>query len=130
MSDVLPTVLPEDAITVTLTVGFRYLWVDKYCLSQDSHKKHHEIQQMGLIYVCSELTIIAAAGESEREGLPGVSKRLKRSQRIVEHEDIQVISTMPHLRHLIRNLSWMTRGWTLQEGLLARRRPVFTKDQI
>ncbi|OTA64713.1 hypothetical protein K449DRAFT_327806, partial [Hypoxylon sp. EC38] len=52
----------RDAIKVTVKIGYRYLWVDRYCIDQDhSAEKHTEIQQMGRIYNGASLTIIAAA---------------------------------------------------------------------
>jgi Heterokaryon incompatibility protein (HET) len=41
---------------VTMSLGFRYLWVDKYCIDQANHSK---IQEQILIYNGSDLTIVA-----------------------------------------------------------------------
>lgn len=50
----LPSVLPmvvSDAIEVTKALGFRYLWVDKYCIDQSDYEaKHEQIQQMDSVY--------------------------------------------------------------------------------
>ncbi|KAH8691708.1 heterokaryon incompatibility protein-domain-containing protein [Phaeosphaeriaceae sp. PMI808] len=132
-SSTLPSLLPdviEDAITVTLALGFRYLWVDKYCIDQNNPAKHEELQLMDAIYRCSELTIVAAAGENESAGLPGVNATPRRTQPLMEHGNIRLISTMAHPQHSIKKSKWMTRGWTLQEGILARRRLVFTHEQV
>ncbi|KAL1800053.1 hypothetical protein ACET3X_000395 [Alternaria dauci] len=63
----LPIKLPatiEDSITATLRLGYRYLWVDKYCVhQQDSSDKHIQIQQMDIIYASAQTTLIAAVGE-------------------------------------------------------------------
>lgn len=49
----LPENLPQtiiDAITVTLNIGYRYLWVDRYCIDQaDLEAKHDAIQNMDVI---------------------------------------------------------------------------------
>jgi hypothetical protein len=49
-SGVLPETLPltvSDAITVTLSVGFRFLWCDRYCIPQDdAEAKHDAIHSM------------------------------------------------------------------------------------
>jgi hypothetical protein len=64
----------EDAITIAVVLGFRYLWVDRYCIPQDNPaEKNSQIQRMGDIYANSALTIIAAAGDDAEFGLPGVS---------------------------------------------------------
>jgi hypothetical protein len=130
----LPMNLPkaiEDAIDVTKDLGFRYIWIDKYCIDQNNDKdKHEQIGQMDLIYKGSAVTIIAAAGEDENTGLPGIRTTRRTIQPVVSLGDITVVSTMVHPHHMIKNSTWMTRGWTLQESVLSRRRLVFTPDQI
>ncbi|KAF2875612.1 hypothetical protein BDV95DRAFT_603028 [Massariosphaeria phaeospora] len=52
-TDLLPTDLPqtiEDALIVTQELGFKYLWVDKYCIAQGSDHFHMQIRQMDAIY--------------------------------------------------------------------------------
>lgn len=75
-SESLPEGLPctiEDAITVTRKLGFRYLWIDRYCINQQcEEEKAEQVQKMDLIYQNSEVTIIAAAGQDPLYGLPGV----------------------------------------------------------
>lgn len=50
---VLPAKLPRtiaDAMTVTLRIGLRYLWVDRYCIDQsNAEEKHDSIQHMDAI---------------------------------------------------------------------------------
>jgi hypothetical protein len=62
----LPLILPaviSDAVKVTKLLGFRYLWIDKFCIDQDDQgKKHDQIKQMGFVYENAGLLIIAAAG--------------------------------------------------------------------
>jgi hypothetical protein len=49
----LPRNLPQtirDALTVTLNIGQRYLWVDRYCIDQnDASEKHNSIRNMNAI---------------------------------------------------------------------------------
>lgn len=51
--DVLPDVLPQtvsDAMAVTLQIGLRYLWIDRYCIDQsDAEAKHDAILNMDVI---------------------------------------------------------------------------------
>ncbi|KAJ4857180.1 heterokaryon incompatibility protein (HET) domain-containing protein [Trichoderma breve] len=106
----LPAQLPlliRDAMVITQAMGFRYLWVDRYCIDQNnSTVKHGQIRQMGAIYSNAEVTIIAAAGQDENYGLSG---------------DPQAA---------IKSSKWSTRGWTFQEAVLSRRRLVFTEQQV
>lgn len=58
----LPENLPrtiEDALKVTLQLGYRYLWIDRYCIDQgDAGDKHSQILQMGRIYGSARLTLV------------------------------------------------------------------------
>lgn len=80
----LPTALPAtilDAITVTNRLGFRYLWVDRYCINQhDKNKAQIQINQMDLIYQKASLTLVAASSKDPPYGLPGVGHRGRRRQ--------------------------------------------------
>ncbi|KAF1946560.1 hypothetical protein EJ02DRAFT_335799 [Clathrospora elynae] len=72
--------LPEtikDAISVTLELGFKYLWCDKYCFDQqsDPHQLQIELLEMAMTYTAASLTIVAAAEYDSFYGLPGVGKR-------------------------------------------------------
>ena len=82
--DDLPLVI-SDAIEVVKRLGYRYLWIDRYCIPQnDSAVKHIQIKKMDRIYSCSILTIIAAAGDGPEYGLPGVSSRHRTEQLSVQ----------------------------------------------
>src|ERR1700761_6545285 len=85
---------------------------------------------MDAIYRRAELTIIAAAGEDENFGLPGVGATPRKGQPVSNVGKIQVVSTMSHPHHTIPSSKWASRGWTYQEAILSRRRLVFTEDQV
>jgi hypothetical protein len=121
----------RDAIIVTKKLGMKFLWVDKYCIDQtDAKEKHDQISQMGLIYRRAEITIIAAAGDDADSGLHGVGDMPRRLQPIAEVGDFSVISTMALPYQTIPASTWATRGWTLQEAVLSRRRLAFTENQV
>ncbi|CAH0041937.1 unnamed protein product [Clonostachys rhizophaga] len=122
----------EDSIAVTLMMGMRYLWVDRLCIDQtDRKKQRHQINQMDLIYARSTLTIIAAAGYGPERGLPGANGTFRNPQRWITIPDgTTLISTLPIGRHLVQNSKWNTRGWTYQEGILSRKRLIFTDSQV
>ncbi|KAL1946195.1 hypothetical protein VTO73DRAFT_15322 [Trametes versicolor] len=59
----------RDAISVTHTLGFQYLWADSLCIVQDSDEdKLHELGRMHLIYRYAYFTIIAASAERVSDG--------------------------------------------------------------
>lgn len=84
---------------------------------------------MDSVHRNAELTIVAAAGLDETFGLPGVSLRGRQKQLMAQHPHMCVISTMSDPQEAIRDSVWFTRGWTLQEGILSRRRLVFTDSR-
>lgn len=80
LPDNLPLVV-EDAMKVTMSLGYRYIWIDRYCIVQDDPTiKHDQIRSMNHIYTRSNLTLIAAAGHDAEYGLPGVSSRTRTRQ--------------------------------------------------
>ncbi|KAI1804231.1 HET-domain-containing protein [Daldinia bambusicola] len=126
----LPQVV-RDAITVTLAMGFRYLWIDKYCIDQDEPlKRSQQIQQMDAIYANSEITIIAAAGDDENYGLPGVSTRQRTAQPTVRFGELNITWASRRPEQQVIASKWNTRGWTYQEGYLSRRRLIFLDEQV
>ncbi|KAI8719213.1 HET domain-containing protein [Fusarium sp. LHS14.1] len=94
--------------------------------------KHHQMEQMNLIYHNAELTIIAAASSNVQYGLPGVGAgyRPRIPQQVVKIGNIEIVPTMRHPHSAIQKSEWSTRAWTFQEGILSRRRLVFTNDQM
>ncbi|KAH5279393.1 hypothetical protein HBI23_050860 [Parastagonospora nodorum] len=60
----------QDAITLTRTLGFRYIWIDSLCIIQDSTEDWQvESAKMASIYSNGYLTI---AGTKSRNGLGGL----------------------------------------------------------
>ncbi|TFB01451.1 hypothetical protein CCMA1212_006951 [Trichoderma ghanense] len=123
----------RDAAAVVTQLGFRYLWVDRYCTddSRPDHKLAH-VQRMDEIYEGAAFTIIAAAGENAMHGLPGVGVTSRPAQPKYKFttSNITLVSSLQDPRLLIERSTWFTRGWTYQEGLLSRRRLVFTEQQM
>jgi hypothetical protein len=130
----LPPILPrtiKDAMDVTRNLGIQYLWVDKYCINQgDELEKQKQIAVMGDIYADAEVTIISAYGEDDEAGLPGVNNLSRNTQHYAKIGNICLVSTLPRPIISIKSARWNTRGWTLQEAILSRRRLVFTADQV
>ncbi|KAG5661680.1 hypothetical protein KAF25_005802 [Fusarium avenaceum] len=129
----LPEVLPPlltDAIAVTKSLGFRYLWIDRFCFPQyNASERSRQLDKMGEIYARSALTIIVAAGKGVQDGIPGVSVAREEQLSLQTEAGCFTTSlTRPDVE--VANSKWASRGWTYQEGLLSRRRLVFTPSQI
>ncbi|KAK1448128.1 hypothetical protein CCUS01_11872 [Colletotrichum cuscutae] len=129
----LPASVPrviEDAKTVTASLGFRYLWVDRYCIPQHCAKEaHDQICNMNLIYARSCITIVAAAGQCPDYGLPGVGKTLRKvldTFQIGSHTIRRMHTDAKWVEQQIQHSKWNTRAWTCQEAALSTRRLYFT----
>jgi hypothetical protein len=124
--------LVQDAMAVTRGLGFRYLWIDRYCINQeDQDEKQEAIAKMDSIYEAASITIIAAPAPGSPPGLPGIS----RERRMLEQHTVKVgshtwTSTLPHLSTAISLSAWKTRGWTYQEAVLSTRCLYFTDVQV
>ncbi|KAK7947951.1 uncharacterized protein PG986_008837 [Apiospora aurea] len=122
-------IVVQDSIKVTLSLEYRYLWVDRHCISQDSAHKEHMIHRMDEVYKRAAIVIIATTGKSADDGLPGISVR-RSTLREVTVGSFTFRPIPPHGLEFLRNTRWATRGWAYQEGYLARRRLFFTKSQV
>lgn len=126
----IPTI--EDAISTTLRLGFQYLWVDRYCIDQSSvMDRALQVKQMGQIYASAHLTIIAAVGTDPTYGLPGVSRpREHPGNRTEQVGPVTLVQLMTQTAQDVQSSTWATRGWTFQEGILSKRRLVFTEQAV
>ncbi|KAJ8107556.1 hypothetical protein OPT61_g8786 [Boeremia exigua] len=112
-----------DAVQLTKDLGYRYLWVDRYCIDQqDTDVKHIQIAQMGDVYAGAVLTIIALTSSNPNSGLPGVSTNFRgvRTEALGSFH----VSVIPATRDILKiSLSpWAKRAWTFQECVLSKRR--------
>jgi len=131
-----PKPLPRtigDAIEITRSLGFTYLWVDSLCIIQDDREdRHNQISMMDEIYKNATLTIAAGSSPHANWGLPGI--RIPRSvsqqtERIGPHEFTVAFPRFEGINYT-GYLTWDTRGWTLQEKILSKRLLLFTDLQI
>ncbi|CAG7559022.1 unnamed protein product [Fusarium equiseti] len=97
----------QDAIITTERLGIHHIWVDSFCIIQDSDDdKKEEISQMSQVYTHSAVTIIArrAANAHNKDG-----------------QKWQWILTFDLPAGKEDETILDTRGWALQEYLLSRR---------
>ncbi|KAK8136610.1 HET-domain-containing protein [Apiospora sp. TS-2023a] len=99
-----------------------------FCIHQaDPGKKAAEIKAMGYIYHLSQITIVA--GSSSPNGahlVPATSPTQEKhqthsKQRIETIGNRQYITSLPSIGDQIIASPWSDRGWTYQEGQMARR---------
>lgn len=128
----------RDAIAFTRRLGYRYIWIDSLCIVQDdSDDWEQEASKMGLYYENSVLTLSVLQGHDPQAGCGWDPKDILTTSITVGESKIwcrEIDSPVAHQQ-------WMglepgsssdilfTRGWTLQESLLAPRLLLFTKRQ-
>ncbi|KAH7063937.1 heterokaryon incompatibility protein-domain-containing protein [Paraphoma chrysanthemicola] len=135
-----------DAIHVTWELGFTHLWVDSYCILQDSSKdKESEISHMASVYKNAVLTILASSAQTCREGfLEDRSTQSRRSREARCIIPLKNDSGQPagnigleiswHRWHPpgigLENDALNQRGWALQENLLSTRKLAYGEDRL
>lgn len=129
----LPLSLPatiEDAIASTLNLHLKYLWVDRYCISQHQHNERvQEIGRMDEIYQGAYIVLIDAEGQNPNHGLAGVNL-VRNSHARLRVGKQELVEVLIHPDRHIADSKWGSRGWTYQESVMARRRLFFTKEQF
>jgi Heterokaryon incompatibility protein (HET) len=133
---ILPDHLPKtirDAIDATRMIGIPHIWVDALCIPQDDIMvKSEQIAQMDKIYRSAAVVFVAATGSDADHGLRGLTRAAESLQEAVWLNGVYV-TCLPFsvkLRGQPIFSPWSTRGWTLQEGVLAQRRIIFTNEDI
>lgn len=137
-TDAFPCALPEnlprlieDALMVVRQLDFRNLWIDKYCICQnDQDDLHNQIRNMDIIFSLAQVTIVAAAGIDPTFGLPGIRDTPRIPQPVVMAGGCALLSILTNPRIVVQASKWMSRGWTYREAVFARRRLVFTEEQV
>jgi hypothetical protein len=125
----------RDAITVTRQIGVSYLWIDALCIIQDSPEDwEKESSMMADIYSNAFVTISAVSAKGVTEGFkPQEVDRIRGkgfcyTKPDFPQNDDNTIYMFPEREKQIDILR--TRGWTLQEQRLSRRRLSFANNGV
>ncbi|KAH7376679.1 heterokaryon incompatibility protein-domain-containing protein [Plectosphaerella cucumerina] len=122
----------RDACHITCLIGLRHIWVDALCIVQDDDvEKAVEIADMGSVYWDAWLQIAAMRSRDADDGLlPPAGGSPPTPEEMDEHR--LVMSACRSLKQrvwdgkLLERYPLLTRGWTFQERILARRCVHFT----
>lgn len=131
-----PSALPRtvnDAVEACRRLGEQYLWVDRFCIIQDSPTdKAEQIAAMAAIYSCSKFALIVADGDSD-SGIAGVGHARTYYQpplSLPSPVNLTFAAEPAGWRDvLLGSCVWSTRGWTYQESVLPRRKVYLTEAQ-
>lgn len=132
----------QDAISVTISLGLRFLWIDSLCIVQDdADDKAREISRMGMIYSQSYITISAASASTCWEGfleprpvaplmnVPFKCKDGRMGSVLIGYSE-KITSGNDSIQEKSYNDNIHTRGWTFQETLLPSRILIYGKMQL
>jgi len=114
----------RDAIQITRMLGYKYLWIDAFCIIQDGETdKASELVKMGDIYRYALFTIYAKGSSSSQSGL-----FLQQDDHIKFGTTKQSIGITKATLASTSDPDYLQeRGWVLQETVLSSRRLAFGK---
>lgn len=129
----------KQAISISRMLGFRYLWIDAYCIVMDSPEdRTKHVPRMGIIFHNAALTLSAAVSPSADDGLVRFkAKALSEAKIPYRSKDgtplghFFVTSDKP--RDFVQDVTGgelNQRAWCLQARALSRRTLHFGNDQL
>jgi len=130
--DALPATF-QDAVKVTRSMGYRYLWIDCLCIIQDSEEDWlRECALMGEVYAGAALTLAAERSKSPLDGLFEAPNRSINNTCSIPirwastGKPDELVIGLPTTPRVYYSLSFLygplsTRGWALQERVLSTR---------
>ncbi|OAG10012.1 HET-domain-containing protein, partial [Paraphaeosphaeria sporulosa] len=120
----------QDAIEITRCLGFRYLWIDALCISQDNAAEWaEEAPKMSSYYGLSTLMIAATVAEDSSKGIL-IDRHIKYSPAIGRQKEYCLRDERLSSLQDISNSALATRGWAAQERTLAPRILHYTTQQM
>ena len=119
-----------DAITLTRRLGYRYLWIDTFCIIQDSFEDWQiEAVRLGSYYQYCILNISALEGQSSGSGF--LWSRTEDTLRMVGLENGEYLRpACSPWKNVFQNAPLSRRAWVLQERLMATRVLHITRDEL
>ncbi|KAI8309668.1 hypothetical protein K4K61_001511 [Colletotrichum sp. SAR11_59] len=121
----------QDAIDLVRRLGFKYMWIDRLCIVQNSSRSWKlNAFNMDLIYGNAALTICAADGDASigLRAMRPSTRNTKQYKRMVNPHLELMVTRPPEI--YIRSSEWNERAWTFQERLLSRRCLIFTNGRV
>ncbi|KAI1086610.1 HET-domain-containing protein [Rostrohypoxylon terebratum] len=117
----------KDAIEVTRALGIRYLWIDALCIIQDSKADwFREAGKMSSVYAGATIVLSALDSPASTAGF----LKPDRVPLATVNAEYGVQKVLPGLNEYLEACPLVTRGWCMQERLLAPRILHFGREQL
>ncbi|KAJ6192882.1 heterokaryon incompatibility protein-domain-containing protein [Bipolaris maydis] len=122
----------QDAVRLTVAIGFKYLWIDSLCIIQDDTEDwQRESAKMAAIYGAGTITLSATSAENSHGGF-GLSPKIQSVTRFcsnypgrpdfaVKEKDKRRHDWTDTIEMQLRDEPVRKRAWILQEQILSRR---------
>ncbi|OAP56326.1 hypothetical protein AYL99_09505 [Fonsecaea erecta] len=142
MAEVSPTF--RDAMMVTISLGYRFLWIDSLCIIQDSPSDWNEQSMlMDRVYSCSSLNIAATVVNDEGSSgcffqrnaqavVPPLINLVFRLKGTIVEQDISCyyFRSYPPWKKTLQSSELLNRAWVFQERFLSPRMLYFDRRQL
>ncbi|CAG8951369.1 hypothetical protein HYFRA_00007281 [Hymenoscyphus fraxineus] len=116
----------RDAVIITRNLGIQYIWIDALCIKQDSKEDWaREAAKMREVYSGAILTVTASNAPSTTSGI--FSSRANEERGPI---NVYLRPGSELWDHKLQGSRPTTRGWTLQEALLAPRTLSYGEQQM
>lgn len=120
----------KDAVIVTRTLGYRYLWIDSLCIVQGPHGDFNlEAPRMENVFSSATCVIAATRATGQWDGF--LAPRGDRAYVSVgPGKQLHICEAIDDFNGHVLEAQLNSRGWVLQERALARRTVYFTSKQL
>ncbi|KAK7215793.1 hypothetical protein V2G26_003796 [Clonostachys chloroleuca] len=121
----------QDAVKVTRAIGVQYLWIDSLCIIQENKDDWEtESSRMEDVFSSAYCVIAATSASSSLEGF--LNYRQPRPCVTVQAKEgpLHLAKAIDDFHDDVEHGLLNTRGWVLQERVLARRTLHFTSTQV
>jgi hypothetical protein len=126
----------SDAIQVTRLLGYKYIWIDAFCIIQDDEAdKSRELPKMGEIYRHTLFTIYAKGSVDSQSGLfSRKDSSISLAQSMTVCATVALVDQGKDTTEETQTSAFdgpdylWERGWILQESVLSSRRLCFGKE--
>lgn len=134
-----PSLIPQtirDALHCTRKLGLRYLWVDSFCILQDSNDdKKREIARMREIFRGAFVTIVAASADKVSQGFLQDRSPPRKATRLPficpDRDDCTASFLIREpTGHHMQDDAVNSRAWCLEERLLTPRALIYSSKEL